>query len=197
MLCGPINKKAMEENKNELQEEARDNGLNLKFLGKRIDDFKRETFCITLYEWGAVYHVYNSMYLVARRNMQSLYGLLEDYVLNKDIYNSLEGEEKERFELTLSAVTYVLSSPMYAFSDADLMFCMASLIVKHIKKTFDDNIDKPLQDEDIEKDIDYERAEMAVSEIRRLAESVKIKEEVTNDRIEVKTESDGSDEEAS
>lgn len=150
-------------------EEKKENAnklMQFENFGKELGRFEGETFYIAEYEFGAVYHVYNSMTLFVSSSQTSCFETLVDYVRNKDVYAKLEGKDKEDFDLMLSAVGYILSSPLYAFSSIDLTFDMASLIVNHIKKTFDMAIEAQLQDETKEEDAQFKSAVLGFETIK-------------------------------
>ena len=140
--------------------------LPIPQLGKELGRFEGETFYIAEHKNGVLYHVYNSMDLIIRPNVTSGYETLVDLVRNKDLYNQLTGEEKEAFELNISAISYVLSLPTFVFSSSELTFDIAAIIIKFLQKTFDDAMNKPLQDEEFEKDIEFQDAVLGLEEIK-------------------------------
>lgn len=140
--------------------------LPIPQLGKELDRFEGETFYIALHENGALYHVYNSMDLIIRPNMTSGYETLADLVKNKDVYSKLTGKEKENFELNLSAITYVLSLPTFVFGSATLTFDVASMVVEYLRKTFNEAMSEPLQEETPQENLEFENATRGLEEIQ-------------------------------
>lgn len=140
--------------------------LPIPQLGKELGRFEGETFYIAEHENGVLYHVYNSMDLIVRPNITSGYETLVDLVRNKDLYNQLTGEEKESFELNLSAISYVLSLPTFVFSSSELTFDIATMIIKFLQKTFDEAMSKPLQDEEFEKDREFQDAVLGLEDVK-------------------------------
>ena len=140
--------------------------LPIPQLGKELGRFEGETFYIAEHENGVLYHVYNSMDLIIRPNITSGYETLVDLVRNKDLYNQLTGEEKESFELNLSAISYILSLPTFVFSSSELTFDIATMIIKFLQKTFDEAMSKPLQDEEFEKDREFQGAVLGLEDVK-------------------------------
>lgn len=144
--------------------------LPIPMLGKELGRFEGETFYIAEHEYGVLYHVYNSMDLIIRPNMISGYETLVDLVRNKDVYEKLEGQEKEDFELNISAITYILSSPLFVFSDGKLMYDIASLIVEYLRKAYNAAMEAPLQEESVEEDRQFQESVIAMEEIKKSLE---------------------------
>lgn len=140
--------------------------LPIPQLGKELGRFEGETFYIAEHTNGVLYHVYNSMDLIIRPNITSGYETLLDLVRNQELYNKLTGEEKELFELNISAISYILSLPTFVFSSSELTFDIAEIIIKFLQKTFDDAMNKPLQDEEFEKDREFQDAVLGLEEIK-------------------------------
>lgn len=140
--------------------------LPIPKLGKELGRFEGETFYIAEHENGVLYHVYNSMDLIIRPNITSGYETLVDLVRNQELYNKLTGEEKESFELNLSAISYVLSLPTFVFSSGELTFDIATMIIKFLQKSFDDAMKQPLQDEEFEKDREFQNAVIGLEDVK-------------------------------
>lgn len=140
--------------------------LPIPKLGKELGRFEGETFYIAEHENGVLYHVYNSIDLIIRPNITSGYETLVDLVRNQELYNKLTGEEKESFELNLSAISYVLSLPTFVFSSGELTFDIATMIIKFLQKSFDEAMNKPLQDEEFEKDREFQSAVIGLEDVK-------------------------------
>lgn len=136
-------------------------------VGKRIDGWKGDTFEIVKTDRGCLYHEYGGYNIfVTFNNNTALYRTLCDYVDNQNTYATLDKEEKERYELVLSAVAYCLSVPKFCFTDAEFTFDLASMVVKFLRKQYDKFIDQPLQEETVEDDKMFEDATKAIEEIK-------------------------------
>lgn len=142
-------------------------------VGKRIDGWKGETFEIVKTDRGCLYHEYGGYSIfVTFDNNTALYRTLCDYVDNRRVYETLEEEEKERYELTLQAVAYCLSVPKFCFTDAEFTFDLASMVVKFLREQYEKYIDEPLQEETIKEDKEFEQAVKAVENIKEIVKEV-------------------------
>lgn len=135
-------------------------------LGAEIDRLEGQTFYIAKHEKGALYHVYNSYDLVVQPSQLALYETLVSLVENKEANAKLVGEEKENFENYMSVVSYVLSTPAYALSDAELSVEIATVIVAHLNKVYDKLMNQPLQEETPKEDQEFKEATLAVEEVK-------------------------------
>jgi hypothetical protein len=135
-------------------------------LGVEIDRLEGQTFYIAKHEKGALYHVYNSYDLVVQPSQLALYETLVSLVENKEANAKLVGEEKENFENYMSVVSYVLSTPAYALSDAELSVEIATVIVKHLNKVYEKLMNQPLQEETPKEDQEFKEATLAVEEVK-------------------------------
>ena len=135
-------------------------------LGAEIDRLEGQTFYIAKHEKGALYHVYNSYDLVVQPSQLALYDTLVSLVENKEANAKLVGEEKENFENYMSVVSYVLSTPAYALSDAELSVEIATVIVAHLNKVYDKLMNQPLQEETPKEDQEFKEATLAIEEVK-------------------------------
>ena len=128
--------------------------------------FKGETFEMVKTNKGIVYHVYGGYNIFVTPNNVALYQTLEDLIDNQEFYAKFKGEEREQFELNLSAIAYVLDVPLIAFSNAEFTFKIAEETIKFLQKTYDDAMKEPLQEETVEEDREFKDAVLAVEELR-------------------------------
>ena len=136
-------------------------------LGKELGRFEGETFYIAEHEFGALYHVYNSMEIAVNMSQTSLYETLVDMVRNKDVYEKLEGEEKKNFELSMSAMIYILNCPLYSFSSIEFTFSVAETIIKQLRLIYGKAMGAELQEETKEEDKLFENAAMAIETLKK------------------------------
>lgn len=136
-------------------------------LGKELGRFEGETFYIAEHEFGALYHVYNSMEIAVNMSQTSLYETLIDLVRNKDVYEKLEGEEKKNFELSLSAMIYILNCPLYSFSSIEFTFSVAETIIKQLRLIYEKAMSADLQEETKEEDKLFENAAKAIETLKK------------------------------
>lgn len=152
-------------------------------LGKELGRFEGETFYIAEHEFGALYHVYNSMEIKVSSTQTALFETLVDFVRHKDVYAKLEGEEKEHFDLNLSAIVYILSCPLYAFASAEFTYDVAAVIVKQLRLIYEKAMEADLQEETPDEDKQFENAVKALDELKK---------EVENDGSEGKGQGENS-----
>lgn len=136
-------------------------------LGKELGRFEGETFYIAEHEFGALYHVYNSMEIAVTMSQTSLYETLIDLVRNKDVYEKLEGEEKKNFELSMSAMIYILNCPLYSFSSIEFTFSVAETIIKQLRLIYEKAMSAELQEETKEEDKLFENAAKAIDMLKK------------------------------
>lgn len=139
-------------------------------LGKELGRFEGETFYIAEHEFGAVYHVYNSMEIKVSSTQTALFETLVDFVRHQDVYSKLEGEEKEHFDLNLSAIVYILSCPLYAFASAEFTYDVAAVIVKQLRLVYEKAMEAELQEETPDEDKQFENATKALEELKKQVE---------------------------
>lgn len=137
--------------------------------GKKVDEFLGENYRITLTDKGVLYHEYGGYNIFVTPSVKSLYTTLADIVTNKDEYAKAEGEEKERLELTLSAVGYCLAVPRISFTDADFMFDIAGEVIDFIKKKYDALMKEPLQEETPVENAEFKDATIALEKLKETA----------------------------
>ena len=154
-------------------------------LGKELGRFEGETFYIAEHEFGALYHVYNSMEIAVSSTQTALFETLVDFVRHKDVYAKLEGEEKEHFDLNLSAIVYILSCPLYAFASAEFTYDVAAVIVKQLRLIYEKAMEADLQEETPDEDKQFENAVKALDELKK---------EVVNGGSESKGQGEGEEE---
>ena len=134
--------------------------------GKEQDEWRGETFRITLTDKGVLYHEYGGYSVFVTPNNESLYDVLSDLVVNKDEYAELEGEKKENFESLLTIIAYNLSLPRIAFLDRDFPQEIAIKTMEFLRKMYEELMDKELQDETPKEDADFKEATLAIEDLK-------------------------------
>lgn len=136
--------------------------------GKPIEGavFKGETFEMTKTNKGILYHLYGGFNIFVTPNNTALYQTLEDLIENQETYNKLEGKEREDFDLNLSAISYVLDVPLFAFSSAEFTFELASKVIQYLQNVYDDAIEQPLQEETVKEDEQFKDAVLGLENIQ-------------------------------
>lgn len=134
-----------------------------------VKTLKGDTFEMSLTKHGdAIYHVYGGYTLIADgQRMLSLANTIADYIINQDLVKDLDDKERELYDLDLSATAYVLNIPMFAFSDPDLKYDLASKIVSWFRETYEKTMEQPLQEETREQDVAFEDAAKAIDKLKK------------------------------
>lgn len=137
--------------------------------GKEIKgkSFKGETFEMVKTNKGILYHVYGGFNIFVTPNNAALYETLDDLIENQETYNQFQGQEKEDFELNLSAITYVLDIPLFAFSNAEFTFKIAEETIKYLQSVYENSMNQPLQEETVVEDNEFKEAVLAMEEIQK------------------------------
>lgn len=141
-------------------------------MGKAIEGklFKGETFEIQKTTHGILYHVYGGFSIFVTPNNNALYETLNDLIENQEEYSKLTGQERDDFELNLSAIAYVLDVPLMAFSSAEFTFKIAEETIKYLKKAYEDALNNPLHEEtieDVEANSEFEESVKAMENIQK------------------------------
>lgn len=136
--------------------------------GKAIEGkvFKGETFEITKTNKGILYHVFGGYSIFVTPNNIALYETLDDLIEHQESYNKFEGKEREDFDLNLSAISYVLDIPLFAFSSAELTFDLATKVIQFLQKTYDEAMQKPLHEETVQEDQEFKDAVLGMENIK-------------------------------
>lgn len=137
--------------------------------GKEQDEWKGETFCITLTNKGVLYHEYGGYSVFVTPNNEALYDVLVDLVINKDEYAELDGEQKESFESLLTIIAYNLSLPRISFMDKDFPQEIAIQTITFIRNMYDNLMNNELQEETVEEDNQFREATLALENLKDIA----------------------------
>jgi hypothetical protein len=121
----------------------------------------------------AVYHVYGGLTITAAPNLQSLNGTITEYVNSQEYVTTMNEEDKEAFDLDLSAFGYIMSLPMLAFSDPEFKYNIASTIVQYLREKSEDLLAQELKEETIEDAQDNQRFKDATLALEELNEEIK------------------------
>jgi hypothetical protein len=135
--------------------------------GKKEDEYKGETYRITLTNKGVLYHEYGGYNIFVTPNNKALYETLADIVINKDENAKAEGEARERIELMMSAIGYCLTLPKIAFTDAEFAFEIATKVIEFIRAQYDDLMSTPLQEETPKEDEVFKNASLALEDVKK------------------------------
>lgn len=137
--------------------------------GKEVDEWRGETFRITLTDKGVLYHEYGGYSVFVTPNNAALYDVLSDLVVNKEEYAELEGESRENFESLLTIIAYNVSLPRVSFLDKDYPQEIALKTMEFLRKMYDDLMSKELQDETPTEDAEFKEATLAIEDLKESA----------------------------
>ena len=136
--------------------------------GKAIEGkvFKGQTFELTKTNKGICYHLFGGYSIFITQNNVALYETLDDLIENQEVYNKLAGQERDDFDLHLSALTYVLDVPLFAFANAEFTYDIATKVIQFLQKTYDDAMAQPLQEETVQEDQEFKDAVLGLEEVK-------------------------------
>lgn len=137
--------------------------------GREEDEWRGETFRITLTDKGVLYHEYGGYSVFVTPNNIALYEVLSDLVINKDEYAELEGEKKENFEALLAIIAYNVALPRISFMDKDFPQEIAMKTMEFLRKTYEDLMNKELQDETPAEDAEFKEVTLALEDAKKAA----------------------------
>ena len=133
--------------------------------------FSGDTFEMSIMKDGtAVYHTYGGYTVVANPNLTSLAGTIEEYVNSQDYVLELSDEEKENLQLSMSAFSYIMSLPTFAFSDLAFTYDIAGSIVSFLREKSEILLNEELKGEtedDILANEQFRTATEALQEIQK------------------------------
>lgn len=147
------------------------NVLPIPMLGKEIDRMDCGSFYIAEHEHGILYHCYNSLDIIIRPGMGA-FDLLQDLIRHKDelesaTYKAEVGEDVETYGERLNAATYVLNTPLIAFTDIGYLYEYALKTVECITDMETRLINEAeLQEETPELNREFEQATLAMDNIK-------------------------------
>lgn len=137
-------------------------------LGKCLARFDGETFSLVEYTDGILFHSYNSMDLIIRPGVTSAFDTLSYIIRRSGEYNSMDEEERKDFDFLVQGITYVLRCPTVAFIDADFTFDLTKCIMDNMTRLTKAALDRPLAEEDKERDEVFKQAMIAMDEVRNM-----------------------------
>lgn len=142
-------------------------------LDSIVDSVEGDTFKMAITNDGkAVYHTYGGYTIVADMRCRGLYEGLLNHVASKEMVEKLTDDEREAYDLDASATGYVLCAPMYAFSDPELKFNLATSLVKWIQETYDKLTKEPLGEETPELNLAHRDAVLAIENLKQVSNQI-------------------------
>lgn len=143
-------------------------------MGKMTNEsFSGETFEIIKTTRGIVYKTYGGYSIFVTPNNVALYETLNELIVKKEELGMLVGKDKDDFELNLSAIAYVLNTPLIAFTDASFTFDIAQRIIEFLTEKYEEAMNAPLQEETFEEN---QRFEDAIKGFETIKEAIREEE---------------------
>lgn len=139
--------------------------------GKEVDEWKADTYRITLTDQGVLYHEYGGYSIFVTPQNAALYGVLSELVINKDEYFKADAENKEEYDLIMSAIAYCLAVPRLVCGDYEFMFEIASRVVEYIKKKYEELTEQPLQEETPIENAEFKEYVEAIGTLKEVVNS--------------------------
>lgn len=117
------------------------------------EELKSDVFHMAVMKDGScVYKVYGGYTIICDGRLSSLNNTIREYISYDPSY--LSDEEIEERELAMSAIRYVLSAPMFAFSSEALTLKIASSIVEYLVELQNEAENGELSPDSVEDNVD-------------------------------------------
>lgn len=130
-------------------------------------EFKGNTYEMRITKDGqAIYHVYGGYTIVVNPRMIGLHEELCRFMSLDDNIGQYTDEEKETILMDREVSAWVLTAPMYAFSDIDLKYKIATDVVEWLNTKTQDMLNAELPDGDTENDSEFEDAVKSVDSFK-------------------------------
>lgn len=133
--------------------------------GNKIAEYNEKNFSIIKTDRGAIFHT-TGYSIFVEPSYLGLYNMLCDYVDNQKEYAKLEGEEKELFETTLSAISLCMAVPHLIATDMKLLFSVTETVVKYLQDIQDEAENSELQQETPVENQEFKDASMALETLK-------------------------------
>lgn len=131
---------------------------------------KGDTFEMSVMKDGTtVYHTYGGYTVIAKPNLTSLAGTIVEYVNSQEYVSTMTDEEKDNFQLSLSAFSYIMSLPTFVFSDLAFTYDIAGSIVSFLREKSESLLSDELKGEtsdDIELNEQFRVASIILEDIQ-------------------------------
>jgi hypothetical protein len=130
-------------------------------------EFKGDTYEMRITKDGqAIYHVYGGYTIVVNPRMIGLHEELCRFMSLDDNTDQYTDEEKETILMDREVSAWVLSAPMYAFSDIDLKYKIATDIVEWLNAQTQEMLNAELPNDDAEKNAEFEESVKGVDALK-------------------------------
>lgn len=135
------------------------NSVILGDIEKEYDggNFKITAFC----DGSVMYHTTGGYTVIGDYRLVGLNAVLRDFIDKMSDTSWANTESRENTELDLSANTYILNVPMFAFSDAQLKFELATKVIEYLNNLYKTATEADPAEEDVEDNKVFHDAVMA------------------------------------
>lgn len=119
--------------------------------GEIEDKYDGGSYVIETFRDGSVmYHTIGGFTIIGDYRIAGMNAVLRDFIKKLSGETPIADDMRELIELDLSANTYVLNIPMFAFSDVNLKFELATKVVEYLNEMYKEAINAELPDDDPE-----------------------------------------------
>ena len=133
-----------------------------------VDEVRSDTFYIAKISDGRIlYKLYGGYIIICDARMKSLYETLDGLI---SMLNDSSDDTNDDIAVAVSAIGYVLATPIYAFSDSGLTYKIATDIVSHIASIQTAAEDNPLPNDDAVANAEERDQVMLMQEVLKAAE---------------------------
>lgn len=135
---------------------------NSVILGDIEKEYDGGNFKITAFRDGSImYHTTGGYTVIGDYRLVGLNTVLRDFIDKMSDTSWGNTVNRENIELDLSANTYILNIPMFAFSDAQLKFELATKVIEYLNNLYKTATETELTEENIEDNKVFQDAVMA------------------------------------
>ena len=115
--------------------------------GEIEDKYDGGSYVIETFRDGSVmYHTIGGFTVIGDYRIAGMNAVLRDFIKKLSGETPIADDMRELIELDLSANTYVLNIPMFAFSDVNLKFELATKVVKYLNELYNEAVNAELPD---------------------------------------------------
>lgn len=141
------------------------------------DAYDGGSFDMETFKDGTImYHAKGGYTIIADYRMTSLNKTIRDFIDKLSGNIDISEDMAELIELDLASNLQVLNIPMYAFSDVNLKFELATKVIEYINGLYQNAIESKPEDEDVEANKIFHDAVIGSSNANEVKDYVKSKD---------------------
>ncbi len=134
-------------------------------VGTKIAELKEKNFSIIKTDRGAIFKT-NGYSIFVEPSYLGLYTALCDYVDNQEEHSKFEGEEKNLYDTTLSALSLCFAVPHLVTTDTKLMFSITDTVVRYLQDLQEDVENSELQQGTPMENQEFKDASIAIETLK-------------------------------